>query len=69
MYNFLESKGDRYAALANGVVEANTFSGVAALEFMQHATEQRGVTLTDAKVDAIRQSIARCTKMGSGLYP
>jgi len=35
MYDVLAAHGDRYSTLAKGVVEGNTLSGVAALEFMQ----------------------------------
>jgi hypothetical protein len=58
MYNHLTNFGDRYAKLADGVAQGNTLSGVAALEFMEHTAEQKGITLTAGKVDEIRFHMA-----------
>ena len=41
-YGYLASKSDRYAVLAKGVVEGNTVSGAAALEFMEHTAKNQG---------------------------
>ena len=46
MYDYLASKGDRYAVLAKGVVEGNTVSDAAALEFMEHTAKNQNKTWT-----------------------
>ena len=58
MYDFLASKGDRYAVLAKGVVEGNTVSGKAALEFMEHTAKQQGKVWTEANAQEIRIEMA-----------
>lgn len=58
MYQHLANFGDRYAKLADGVAQGNTLSGVAALEFMKHTAEQRGIALSSDKIDAIRVKMA-----------
>ncbi|MBJ7538893.1 S8 family serine peptidase, partial [Marinomonas transparens] len=58
MYDYLASKGDRYSTLAKGVVEGNTVSGKAALEFMEHTAIQQGKAWGEAENQDIRVSMA-----------
>ena len=58
MYDYLASKGDRYAVLAKGVVEGNTVLGAAALEFIEHTAKNQGKTWTEANAQDIAGQMA-----------
>ena len=45
-YTYLAGTGDRYGALALGVVREDTLSGRLANAFMAHQAEQQGVRIT-----------------------
>lgn len=47
MYGYLASFGDRYSVLAAGVVQGDSPSGVAALEFMEYSAKQQGQALSE----------------------
>ncbi len=57
-YDELAARGYQYAALANGVVKGNTFSGRIALEFLEKTAEAQERSLSEQAVDAIRMSLA-----------
>ncbi|MBK0021660.1 hypothetical protein IAE29_10060 [Ochrobactrum sp. S46] len=58
-YKLLVSKGYDYAALALGVVEQNTFSGVIAKLYAQKVASDHGITLTDDQWSGITKDLAR----------
>ena len=58
MYDFLEEKGLRYAALANGVARGNTVAGNVALNFMNVAASELGVDIDEGKVSSIKNTMA-----------
>ncbi|MBN1006600.1 hypothetical protein [Amphritea pacifica] len=57
MYEYMADKGDRYAELANGVVEGDTLSGKSALEFMEHTATSQGIEWDEGKTDSIRMEV------------
>ncbi|MDD2660293.1 MAG: hypothetical protein PHY54_11555 [Methylococcales bacterium] len=57
-YDELAERGYRYAALANGVVRGDTFSGRIALEFLEKTAEDQESPLSAEAVDAIRMALA-----------
>ena len=59
MYNYLSGFGDRYSTLALGVVDGNTLSGQAAIEFMERTAESQGRELTEVDLDHIRMEMAQ----------
>jgi hypothetical protein len=58
MYNHLATRGDRYAILANGVVQGNTFSGVMALEHLENVARDSGLPWSQADVNVVRDRMA-----------
>ena len=57
-YDELAAHGYRYAALANGVVKGDTFSGRIALEFLGKTAKAQDRPLSEADVDDIRLAMA-----------
>ena len=57
-YDELAAHGYRYAALANGVVKGDSFSGRIALEFLGKTAVAQDRPLSEADVDAIRLAMA-----------
>ena len=58
-YDELATHRYQYAALANGVVKGDTFSGRIALEFLAKTAEAQDRPLSEADVDAIRLAMAK----------
>ncbi|WP_053083851.1 hypothetical protein [Providencia rettgeri] len=58
MYEYLESKGDRYAPLANSVVKGDSFSGAFALNYLEEVTIENGKKFNEDKVNNIRFDMA-----------
>lgn len=58
MYDYLASKGSRYARLANGVATGESFAGKAAIKFMQQAASEVGKPMGQDLVNGIRQAMA-----------
>lgn len=58
MYQYLKSKGFRYAELADGVATGDSVAGDAALRFMQTVADEAGKPLSPTDVDVIRHSMA-----------
>lgn len=58
MYEYLESKGDLYAPLANSVVKGDSFSGVFALNSLEEVTIENGKKFNEDKVNNIRFDMA-----------
>jgi len=58
MYDYLASKGSRYARLANGVATGESFAGKAAIKFMQQAASEVGKPMGQDLVNVIRQAMA-----------
>ena len=58
MYDFLASKGDRYAILANGVVKGNSISGAMANQNIEGVADSYHQPMTDARLKAINYNMA-----------
>jgi subtilisin-like proprotein convertase family protein len=58
MYDFLETKGLRYATLANGVAKGSTVAGTASINFLKAAASESGVELTDPVMDRVKSGMA-----------
>ncbi|WP_075806423.1 hypothetical protein [Pseudomonas putida] len=58
MYKYLISKGDRYSALAIGVVERESLSGIAASAYLDLTAEKYGKELSIADKETIMRSMA-----------
>lgn len=59
MYAYLERFGDRYARLANGVVNGDSIGGNAALRHMTAVAQEHGKTLSDEQVNLVRHNMAK----------
>ena len=58
MYSYLESKGYKYATLANGVAKGDSLAGEAAIGYMKETAEREGHPMSDADVDSVRRDMA-----------
>ncbi|WP_430738563.1 S8 family serine peptidase [Pseudomonas putida] len=58
MYDYLESKGDRYATLANGVAKGNSIAGIAAIDFMKRTEQGAGRPMQEEDVEHVRFKMA-----------
>ncbi|CNL27137.1 putative serine protease [Yersinia aldovae] len=58
MYDFLASKGDRYAILANGVVKENSIAGRIAINYMRDVGVSHNKHLTETDIKHIRYDMA-----------
>ncbi|WP_346833304.1 hypothetical protein ABDX87_13660 [Pseudomonas abietaniphila] len=59
MYAMLQSKGYKYAVLADGVVRDNSLSGAAADHFMRVTARGEGIAISDDIVEFIYRRMAR----------
>lgn len=59
MYDFLASKGDRYAILANGVVKENSIAGRIAINYMRDVGVSHNKPITETDIKHIRYDMAR----------
>lgn len=58
MYEYLASKGDRYAVLANSVVKGDSFSGKFALNYLEEIMIEKGIVVSREKFEEIRFDMA-----------
>ncbi|WP_265717139.1 serine protease [Providencia rustigianii] len=58
MYEYLASKGDRYAPLANSVVKGDSFSGRFALNYFEEVIIENGHIYNEVKLEKIRFDMA-----------
>lgn len=58
MYDYLASKGDRYAVLANGVAKGNSIAGIAAIDFMKRTEQGAGRPMQEEDVEQVRFKMA-----------
>ncbi|WP_275076560.1 serine protease [Providencia rettgeri] len=58
MYDYLASKGDRYASLANSVVKGDSFSGAFALNYLEEVMIENGQEINEDKLNQIRFDMA-----------
>lgn len=58
MYTYLESKGDRYAVLANSVVKGDSFSGAFALNYLEEVMEENELEINSNSLNRIRMDMA-----------
>lgn len=58
MYDYLASRGYKYAVLANGVVKGDSMAGEAALNFMRVTAAQQKKPLTHQQVEQIKYQMA-----------
>nr|WP_261372126.1 hypothetical protein [Yersinia bercovieri] len=58
MYNYLASKGDRYAVLANGVVRGDSLAGAMAIYYMERTAADHNKPLTEDQIKDIRFDMA-----------
>lgn len=59
MYDFLASKGDRYAILANGVARGDSVAGAMAIHNMESVAVSHNKPITDVDLNDIRYDMAR----------
>lgn len=59
MYDYMATKGDRYAMLANGVAKGNSIAGMAAINFMKKTEADAGRPMSDAQVEQVRIEMGR----------
>jgi subtilisin-like proprotein convertase family protein len=58
MYDYLASRGDRYAVLANGVAKGESLAGIIAIDFMRRTERDAGRLMQDADVETVRLKMA-----------
>ncbi|CNF50710.1 putative serine protease [Yersinia bercovieri] len=58
MYNYLASKGDRYAVLANGVVRGDSLAGAMAIYYMERTAADHNKPITEVHLKNIRFDMA-----------
>jgi len=58
MYDYFESKGYRYATLANGVARGDSIAGEAAIGYMKETAEDEGRPMSSSDVDSVRRDMA-----------
>lgn len=58
MYEYLISKGDRYARLASGVITGDSFSGAYAVNYLNSEAQANGIELTPQVLSSIEFSMA-----------
>lgn len=59
MYDFLASKGDRYAVLANGVARGDSIAGAMAIHYLESVAESHDRPITETRLNNIRYDMAR----------
>ena len=58
MYDFLASKGYKYATLANGVAKRNSVAGDVSVHYMKSVAEELGRPMSDGDVDKVFYQMA-----------
>ncbi|HEN3633908.1 TPA: S8 family serine peptidase [Yersinia enterocolitica] len=58
MYDFLASKGDRYARLANGVAKGDSIAGAMAIHYLESVIDSHNQPITDSGLNNIRYDMA-----------
>ncbi|PNM19254.1 S8 family serine peptidase [Yersinia enterocolitica] len=58
MYDFLASKGDRYAILANGVVRGDSIAGAMAIHYLESVAASHNQPITEMRLKHIRYDMA-----------
>lgn len=59
MYDFLASKGDRYAILASGVARGDSIAGAMAIHYLESVAASHNQPMTEAQLNNIRYDMAR----------
>lgn len=58
MYDFLASKGDRYARLANGVAKGDSIAGAMAIHYLESVAASHNQPMTASQLNNIRYDMA-----------
>ncbi|CNH26698.1 putative serine protease [Yersinia thracica] len=58
MYDFLATKGDRYARLANGVAKGDSIAGAMAIHYLESVIDSHNQPITDSGLNNIRYDMA-----------